>query len=166
MDEFYVATNEETPVTIVYPTGGIDTYRGGRFYSCIHTRVHYYGTPLSFEEISEKLLEEGFIDKSGEADYSITSIDPLTCEPYDSGQHEFRICETEDWGFEYNMSEKGRIRKTVQIELYFNEDELYGDGPDCWGPDECELESCAPDHKTGFNYEYMLKKLLELNDGD
>lgn len=158
MDEFYVPTEEETPVTIVYPTGSI---HNGEFVSCIQTRTHYYGTPLSFEEIAEKLLEEGFIDKSDESNYDITSIDPLTCEPYDPGQHEFRICETEDWGFFADVS---GVRPAIKIALYFNEIDLYH--PDDRSEDFCETQECADTHNVGWDYEQKIIRLLELNAGE
>lgn len=158
MDEFYVATEEETPVTIVFPTGA--TY-SGKFHRCIHTRTHYYGTLLTIEEINKRLAKEYLINMSLLPERYEWGINPETDEPLTPHIHEYWIGETDDWGFFANKPE-GVKRTTVKIMLYFKNSELYGD--DCINCNS--TGDCTTDHMDGWDYEDSIRELLELNDGD
>jgi hypothetical protein len=158
MDEFYVATEDETPVTIVFPAGSVYT---GKFHMAQWTRTHYFGTLLTLKEINKRLADEYLINMSLLPEDYEWAINPETCEPFTPHIHEYWVGETEDWGFFANKPEDA-TRKAVRIRLYFKESELYGS--DCI---TCNSSAdCTTNHMDGWDYESKIIELLELNDGD
>lgn len=154
MDEFYNASADETPVTIVYPTG---SNWGGKFSEVQQTRTHYYGTKFTIDEVKELLLKEGFIQAENSSLKG--KIDPATLNPYKPGVHEFAIVNDSDWGFGGRANEP---REHFELMLYFKATDLYHQ--DC---DKCtEGEDCFEDHNIGWDYEWNLTKLLNLNCDD
>jgi hypothetical protein len=156
MSEFYSAKENETPVTVDFPTVGF--YEDEPPRHMIQTRRQYYGAELTVAEIVERLLGLGYIDRSDKEEDEY-SLNMLTGDPLTPGQHEFWVGETIDFGSPFgNIHNVPRV--TVKVHLYFNELDMSDwDCPECSKGQDCEY-----DHMKGWNYEEP-ETILELNDG-
>lgn len=172
MGEFYNPKADETPVTMIEPLGEIA--KDGKPPSTLSQldRTQYYGTHLTIEQIRERLLGLGYIDRSDEGADAPHSLDYTTGEPLYPRRHEFIIAETNDWMFGPFGRDSREPRLTVQLFLYFHEWELWSYGcpngdPDnsmeCPTPWDCEYNHNASDDSDDYE---AYGKALELIDDD
>jgi hypothetical protein len=150
MGEWYEPKADETPVTMIYPLGEITKDGKPPIRNSMLDGTEYYGTHLTVDEIRERLLGLGYIDRSDEGNDAPRSFDYTTGQPLHPHRHEFIIAETNDWMFGPFSRDDREPRLTVQLFLYFNEWELWRYG--CPHGDPDSRMECPDDYECEYNH--------------